>query len=203
VNPQAVRTGQRDFGRIADDLEIAPLDAFNQLSTKIPNLKDEDIRANIFLLARIQGGQSDGKWKLVIHDDFAINMNLPSERQLQFFVGQGSTGMAYRDGAYQLTRRQRSSAGNWEVKFQLTSDLEAQIEPRLKWIVSFPLLRPNTTSEAVGVLNVDGLADVADDDLLNKLATSVREKVDEIAKTMSLQASTCVGFDQLGVMEHV
>jgi len=179
-------------------------DAFDQIAVKSPGLKDAEIRANIFLLAKIQGGKSDGKWKLVIHKDFAINMNLPAERQLQFAIGQGSTGIAYRDGNYMLTRRLRSPKnGDWELKFQMTPELEAQIEPRLKWIVSFPLLRLNTTSEAVGVLNIDGLNDVPDDDVLNKLATSVREKVDDIAKALSLQPSTCVGFDQLGVMENV
>jgi hypothetical protein len=192
-----VRTALRDA------LNEIRRDAVSRISKEIAGVNDEDIRANIFLLARIQGGKFDGKWKLVIHDDFAMNMNLPVERQLQFAVGQGSTGIAYRDGTYQLTRRQQFPKGQWDVKFQMTPELEAQVESRLKWIVSFPLLRPGTTSEAVGVLNIDGLTEVTNDDILNKLATSVRDKVNEVAKTLSLQPSTCVEFDQLGVMDHV
>lgn len=189
--------------KIRDALNEIRRDALNQISNKVEGIVDDDIRANIFLLARIQGGQSDGKWKLVIPEAFAINMNHPAECQLQFAVGQGATGVAFRDGTYQLTRRQRSKKGNWDLKFRMTPELEEQVEARLKWIVSFPLLRPNTTSEAIGVLNIDGLADVADDDILNRLATSVHAKVSVIAQTLSLQKSICVGFEELGVMEHV
>ena len=46
----------------------------------------------------------------------------------------------------------------------MTPELSAQIHKRLKWIVSFPLLRPNT-NDAVGVLNIDGLTPLPDDDL--------------------------------------
>jgi hypothetical protein len=168
----------------------------------LSDVPDDDIRANIFLLARIAGGRANGEWKLVIHPDFAINMNHPPERQLQLSIGEGATGVAYRDGIYQLTRRLPTPKGQWDRKFQMSPDVEAQIHKRLKWIVSFPLLKPNT-SEAVGVLNIDGLADVPDDDLLNAVASSVEEKVKVIADHLLLQRSECVGLDQLGVIEHV
>jgi len=84
----------------------------------------------------------------------------------------------------------------------MTPELEAQIHKDLKWIVSFPLLKPNT-SEAVGVMNIDSLVDVVEDAILYSVASAVRSKVDVIAKTLSLQQSICVGSDQLGVMEHV
>ena len=84
----------------------------------------------------------------------------------------------------------------------MTPELSAQIHKRLKWIVTFPLLRPNT-NEAVGVLNIDGLTALPDDDLLNIIASSIRNKVEVIANSLLLQRSICVGIDQLGVMEHV
>jgi hypothetical protein len=187
---------------IRSALEEIRKDAVAQICRVHEGITDEQIRANIFLLARIQGGASDGQWKLVIQPDFAINMNHPGERQLQFAVGQGATGVAYRDGTYQLTRRKPSPKGRWDLKFKMTPELDAIVEPRLKWIISFPLLMPNTTGDAVGVLNIDGLNDVADDDVLNKLATSIRGKVDTIGETLSLQPATCIGFDQIGVLEN-
>jgi len=183
-------------------LEEIRKDAADQIRAKVSGVLDDDIRTNIFLLAHIVGGSADGKWKLVIHPDFAINMNHPPERQLQLSIGQGATGVAYRDGIYQLTKRLPTPKGQWDRKFRITPDVEAQVHKRLKWIVSFPLLKPNT-SEAVGVLNIDGLADVLDDDLLNAVASSVRNKVEVIANHLSLQRSVCVGLDQLGVIEHV
>lgn len=183
-------------------LEEIRKDVAVQLRSQLPNFPDEDIRANIFLLAQVVGGTADGTWKLVIHPDFAINMNHPPELQLQLHIGQGAAGVAYRDGTYQLTRRLSAlRKGQWERRFHMTPELTAQIHKRLKWIVSFPLLRPNTR-EAVGVLNIDGLTDVPDDDLLNNVASSIREQVEVIANHLSLQRSTCVGIDQLGVMEH-
>jgi hypothetical protein len=193
---QSVRTAIRAA------LDEIRQDAADAICKKIQGVTDDDIRANIFLLAKIEGGKSWGQWKLVIHNDLAVNMNHPAERHLQFAIGQGATGVAYRDGTYQLTRREQTNKGQWDLKFQMTPQLEAQLEARLKWIVSFPLLKPNTTTEPLGVLNIDGLVDVQDDELLNKLATSIRGKVDVIAATLSLQPSTCVGIDELGVMEH-
>jgi len=180
-------------------LEEIRQDAANQLRAKDSRIQDNNVRANIFLLAQIQGGAYDGKWRLVIHEDFALNMNHPPERQLQFSIGQGATGVAYRDGTYQLTRRQPSPQGQWDRKFQMTPELEAQVHKDLKWIVSFPLLKTNT-SEAIGVLNIDGLVDVLDDRVLHDMATLIQSKVNVIAQHLALQPSTCVGTDQLGVM---
>jgi hypothetical protein len=192
----------RDAVRLA--LEEVRKDAVDQICAVITDVADYDIRANIFLLAPIVGGQADGKWKLVIHPDFAINMDHPPELQLQLSIGQGATGVAYRDGTYQLTRRLAGppKKGQWDRKFQMTPELESQIHKRLKWIVSFPLLKPNTR-EAVGVLNIDGLADVPDDDLLHAVASSIRNNVEVIASHLALHGSLCIGIDQLGVMEHV
>jgi hypothetical protein len=187
---------------IAAALEEIRADAAAQLLADA-NITYNDIRANIFLLAQVIGGAADGTWKLVIHPDFAINMTHPPELQLQFSIGQGATGVAYRDGTYHLTRRLVApKEGEWEQKFQMTPELSAQIHKRLKWIVTFPLLRPNT-NEALGVLNIDGLTDVPDDDLLNTIASKIQHKVDVIGNNLSLQRSICVGIDQLGVMEHV
>ena len=129
-------------------------------------------------------------------------MKYPPELGLQFSIGQGATGVAYRDGTYQLTRRLAAPKGEWDHKLQMTSELNAQIHKRLKWIVSFPLLIQNT-NEAVGVLNIDGLTDVPDDDLLNAVASSVGKNVEVIANHLSLQLSICVGSDQLGALEYV
>jgi hypothetical protein len=177
-------------------------DAAEQIRALFAAIQNDKFRANIFLLAQVQGGAADGMWKLVIHEDFAVNMNHPPERQLQFSIGQGASGVAFRDGTFQLTRRQNSGKGQWDRKFLMTKELEVQVHKNLKWIVSFPLLKPNT-SEAVGVLSIDGLEDVPEDELLYNVASIVRRKVDVIASNLSLQPSICVGIDKLGVMENV
>jgi len=168
-------------------------DAADQIREKNSGIPDDKIRANIFLLAQVQGGSADGKWKLVIPKDLSINMNHPPERQLQFSVGQGASGVSFRDGTFQLTRRQTTGEGDWDRKFQMTTQLDEQIHKNLKWIVSLPLLMPNTMN-ALGVLNIDGLEDVTDDNLLYGIASRLGDKVDVIAKTLSLQPSTCVAI---------
>jgi len=183
-------------------LEEIRKNAADQIRAKVSGISDQDIRANMFLLAQMQGGPTGGKWRLVVHDDFAINMNNMPERQLQLSVGQGATGVAFRDGIFQLTRRSSNPKGQWDRKFLMTPELEAQVHKKLKWIVSFPLVKPNT-NEAIGVLNIDGLADVADDDFLNFIASSVRDKVQAVAHHLSVQPSVCVGIDQIGAIDHV
>jgi hypothetical protein len=193
--------GRTVSAEIAAGLEEIRDDAASQIREVYPDTPDENIRVNIFILAQVHGGRADGTWKLVIPPEFAINMRHPPERQLQLTVGQGATGVAFRDSEYQLTRRQASSRGDWARRFQMTPELEAQIHKNLKWIVSFPLLRPNTR-EAVGVLNLDGLNDVPDDSVLHAIAANLEANVSVIAKTLSLEPSTCVGLDQLGVLSH-
>lgn len=187
--------------QIRDALEEIRADVSIQIRASMPAVADDRIRANLFLLAEVEGGPSDGSWKLVVHSDFAINMNHPPERDLQFFVGQGATGVAFRDGMYQLTRRSPDPKhGEWDRRFQMTPALSALVHRSLKWIISMPLLRPDT-SEAIGVVNIDGLVDV-DDHLLNTAASAIRKKIEVIARQIALQPSSCVGIDKLGVIEH-
>ena len=69
----------------------------------------------------------------------------------------------------------------------------------LKWIVSFPLVRPDTR-ESLGVLNIDGLVDVPDPTMISEISGSVQDKVDQVARNLSLQPLTCVSMDAMGVM---
>jgi hypothetical protein len=191
------------IGAIKPALEEIRKDFFEQLVKSDPALQDDRIRANIFLLQHIEGGASDGAWMLVIHRDFAINMNHLPELDLQLQIGRGATGVAYRDGTYQLTRRLPDpTKGDWDQKFQMTPALSEQIHKNLQWIFSFPLLRPGT-NEAIGVLNIDSLAKFDDDQKLNVIASSVRRKVEDIARHLSLQRSDCIGLDKLGILNHV
>jgi hypothetical protein len=186
---------------IRSALEEIRSDAASHIRESRPELGDDRIRGNIFLLAQVQGGPSDGLWKLVINQDFAINMNHPPELQLQFNTGQGATGISFRDGLFQLTRRQSSAKGPWDRRFQMTKELEAQVHKNLKWIISFPLLKPDT-SWAIGVLSIDGLEDVPEDQMLYDVAGGLQSKVNVVAQRLSLLPSICVGIDKLGVMTH-
>jgi hypothetical protein len=176
-------------------------DAFFKLQSRHPGILDTRIRANIFLLVQVEGGNSHKEWRLIIPNDFAINMNHPPERDFQFNIGQGATGIAYKNGNYQLTRRQSApQKEQWDRVHKMTPELEKMVHNDLKWIVSFPLLKPGT-SEALGVLNIDGLVDVPGDIDLNDMATYVRSKIESISQCLSLEPSICVGNDQLGVIE--
>lgn len=182
-------------------LEEVRSSAVTFFSTKNIDIPDRKIRANIFLLARISGGSADGSWKLVIDKRLAINMNHAPELGMQLSIGQGATGVAYRDGSYGLTRRLAAppKKGEWASEFKMTPELCAQVHRDLKWIVSIPLLRPHT-NEALGVLNIDGLYNIEDNDVLNEMAGVASDGIDVIAKALSLQPSTCLGHHQLGVL---
>lgn len=193
---------QETRDEIRAGLEEIRKHASNQIRAKFPEIPDNDIRANVFLPAMIRGGPADGTWRLVIHEDLAINMNFVPERKIQLQIGRGAAGVSFRDGVFHLTRRAQNPKGEWDIKFQMTPELSGQIHKRLKWILSFPLLKPDT-EEAIGVLNIDGLSDGPDDDLLNAIASSLAQQVADIATLISGEPCMCVGIDKLGVLHHV
>jgi len=183
--------------KIRDVLQEIHRYACETLRSHNPSLDPEKIRANIFLLAEVSGGADDGEWKLVIHPDLAINMNQPEELGLQLAVGQGATGLSYRDGTYQLTRRLASPAIGWDQKFQMTPELNAQLHRDLKWIISLPILVPDTR-EALAVLNIDGLTNIDDDEILGKMSVSLRDYLQAIADVLMRMSATCVSEDRIG-----
>jgi hypothetical protein len=192
-----IETGLRhDLSQGLREIQEDAVNALKASGIAIPAAK---VRANIFLLAQVRGGKADGRWRLVLHPDLSVNMTHMPELDLQFEIGQGATGLAYRDGGYILTKRLKSPKGDWERKFKMTPDLDKRIHRDLKWIVSMPLVMKDTY-DAVGVLNIDGLVEINDEDILHNIAMVVKEKVDIIAETVALEPYSCIGMDRLGAI---
>jgi hypothetical protein len=188
---------ERTRYKIRDVLQEIQRLTFETLVKYDTSLDSEMIRANLFLLAEVSGGPDDGFWKLVIHPDLAIHMNQPLELGIQLSVGQGATGIAYRDGTFQLTRRMASPGNDWDQKFQMTPELNAMLHKELKWIISLPVLVPDTR-QALAVLNIDGLTEFADDEILGKVSVGLRDYLVVIANALLRLPSTCVSEDRIG-----
>ena len=78
----------------------------------------------------------------------------------------------------------------------MTDGLKAIIHKDLKWIVSMPLI-PVGKFKSLGVLNIDGIADVERDELLLNLGAAVGDAVLEVANYLELQPSICVDLGEL------
>lgn len=106
---------------IAAALDEIRLDMATELSKGVPSIQPDHIRGNIFLPAQPDEISSDGAWKLVIHRDLITpNMTYPPEWNLQFSIGQGAAGVAFRDGHWQFTQRTQNPDGEWDRKYRMT-----------------------------------------------------------------------------------
>jgi hypothetical protein len=123
-----------------------------------------------------------------------MNMNHPPEWHIQFMPGQGATGRAFKMNTATLTRRLSDKAGQWDKVHEMTPELKSIIHKDLKWIISVPLI-PAGKFDSVGVLNIDGIADVKLDDLVLSSGAEVRDAIFEVANFLALQPSTCVNID--------
>ena len=165
--------------KIHNALVASCIESANFLRATVPelaNMPDDRIRANIFLPA--------GNL-LRIDRRLAVNMNHPPELDIQFRKNQGATGVCYSTGRFQLTRRLPANAGGeWDSSYKMTPELNQMIHKNLKWIYSFPI-RGRDSSEVLGVLNVDGLVNVSDDDILHRMAAKWIEAVNDIGDNLA------------------
>lgn len=174
------------ISRLQNALVAIQNQAFTYLAREISSVKSEAIRANIFLLAKIEGGPH----KLIINRRLGINMNYPPEWNIQLAPGQGATGNAFQTGDSKLTRRLSVDEGEWDEVYEMTDQLKSIIHRDLKWIISLPLI-PTYAFHPIGVLNIDGLIDIADDTILEGMAAEIRDNAVAVADYLNVQSSTC------------
>lgn len=79
------------------------------------------------------------------------NMNDSAEREIEIGIGEGSAGRAFKTGQPNLAIYHRARSDSSILDRRQRS----LVDPRLKWIISIPILGPD--KENIGVLNVDGL----------------------------------------------
>jgi hypothetical protein len=155
-------------------------------------LGDELIRANVFLPDYDDQHEAAIAWLKIRHERLRINMSHQPEWDLQFRPGQGSTGRAFALETAQIAVRRSNQSGQCDAVYLLTQEQTEKVDPRLKWVVSFPLKHPGTNS-TMGILNIDGLTHEFDVDVLGKMAillpAGVKEFEERIAKTAKVVLS--------------
>lgn len=101
------------------------------------------VRANLF-------GAEDGKLKIV--DGLYHNMDSVSELTIELRPGLGSTGRSFESGRPNIAVFRE----DWGHDRVPEGELR-KVHPRLRWILSVPVLAPGDGLKPVWVLNVDGL----------------------------------------------
>jgi len=180
------------LSKLHDALEVIQTQAHVAISRKSPAVESKAVRANIFLLAKTE----QGEYKLVIHPRLHVNMEYAPEWNIQLSPGQGATGIAFQRNNARLTRRLPTQQGEWDASFEMTDELKSIIHPDLKWILTLPLTPPGQF-QPLGILNIDGLVDITDDNLLLGVASEIREPMEVIASYLDLQPSICIDVDLL------
>lgn len=93
------------------------------------------------------------------------NLDRPEERSLRLSIGQGCTGLAFKERKPVLGVRDPNT-GDWG-EYQLAHPDMAALDPELRWIVSVPVLTDD--KRVLGVLNVDGLGEERTADQLTEV----------------------------------
>lgn len=162
---------RRISSKLEDLLEKARVEYFRLLQTRQTALQGnaDDIRINIFLpdTSKVEFGEVCG---LSIPEQLHQGMIDPTEIRVRFRPSEGLTGRVFAsfDKAYGACRDSADSewslvklgspGANVPDGFGMTLDQINQINSKIRWIVSFPLIGTyNDEKHVFGVLNLDGL----------------------------------------------
>lgn len=160
------------FRRVLDMLGDARSKARDFLLQTKPNLADGCIRANLFFPKYDPAGKRDD-YVLKIWLGLHLKMDRESEINIEFKPGQGATGLVFESGRPRVAKKLDSEDGDWDEVFKITGNLAAIIHPDLKWIVSMPLKDDDEIT--IGVLNIDGICEDFDRDLLYECMVKVTD----------------------------
>jgi pimeloyl-ACP methyl ester carboxylesterase len=144
---------KEDKKSIKDLLAIAVDQASQHLG-----IQNHLIRANVF----VSFGET-----LLIPKGLSHNMDGHPDESIMIPVGMGATGRMFKD----TTHRSAYFAihnGTWGVDSLPPAEL-SKVHPALRWIVSLPLSAPKD-GRLIGVMNVDGLAPITNQQALAKSA---------------------------------
>lgn len=123
-----------------------------KLQRDFPEVKDRDVRANIFLP---DDGHTNGRTtkRLRIPHLLCVNMDNPEERSISFESGKGGTGQAFTYGKPLIIQREPEKQFGWDERYEISGDQARVIHPDLTWIVSMPIVIRG--KNVVGVMNID------------------------------------------------
>lgn len=172
---------------LAGELEDIRNAAHAWLAGRHP-VRPEQVRANVFLPDYLDG-QRGVACALRMPEELRIGMKGHPDENISFRPWQGLTGrvfMEQKDLKFAKTSPAPDGRELFDDSFELTADQIRSLDPRLRWIVSFPLSVPDgSTRKAAGVLNVDGSDhQLSDDDLgllWGELSPRVARFADELA----------------------
>jgi hypothetical protein len=179
VNPLAGTTKVTESTPMAV-LHALPMKRKRQLQTileasaaeaaRVLEVAPAHVRANLFAL------DSDGRIRIV--PEYSHNMTRPEELSIAFAPNEGVAGAALQDGKPTYAVYEP----NWG-RYAIPGDELAKADPRLRWIISFPI---RDSGGPKWVLNIDGL----DDDVS---PTGLRLAVAELANWYGLAALALLG----------
>lgn len=139
---------------VREALRDATRYAFEILSQRNSQIRESDIRANIFIPYR-NSPNDDNASALAIYPGLHVNMDDPKELGIKFELEKGATGRVFTTGIPQVARRVDGDKGDWEDIFVMTPSLEATVHKDLKWVISIPLT--DRSDQVLAVMNIDGL----------------------------------------------
>lgn len=127
----------------------------------------------------------DAQGQLGLAPAVSHNMTNPDEATLRLEVGLGSTGLAFSTGKLNIAVLKDGTWGDADI----AADQLAKIDPRLRWIISWPVLsEPHRTP--IFVLNVDGLYGPPDINQLQVAAALVAYYAQLVALIAARSAKT-------------
>ncbi|MBM4040221.1 MAG: hypothetical protein FJ290_17080 [Planctomycetes bacterium] len=177
-----------EVSELVEKLRVAARDWLKSKMPKEVAIKDDDVRANVFL-ARYENPLPEGTaFMLFLKEKFSRKMKDPLDLTVQFGPMQGATGRAFC-----LNRPQpsvRPLGGEWDDLHHLTKEQKKSIHEGLRWVLSLPVRRgPNL--DPIAVANVDGLMELPGDavDVLTKLGDHLAPIAEKHAKELALKCN--------------
>jgi hypothetical protein len=190
----------RGFITPLDDLRTTVIDVVNGYRKNKTKIEKSLVRSNIFLPRADLVEDYCEPVELFIPRFLQSNMGNFPDRNIVFRSHEGLTGRTFSLGQAYGAKAEPIAGGQLEwsaVKlfpdddpafeewdhFELNRKQRSMIEPRIRWIVSLPILLQGTDPKqaTVGVLNVDGLDHTLSNDEMNAIAKALADRVKQFA----------------------
>lgn len=167
----------------------------NNRTLSSTNFDQSNLRINVFL-PDTQAAEYGEVCGLFIPNKLHHGMTDVKERQVRFRPNEGLTGRVFSmKKAYGALRETAASewqsvhlegaSGVGDDGFYLTAEQINQINPDLRWIVSFPLqAKLNKDDETFGVLNIDGLITPLTAEEMQAMFVTIKPSVAKFAEEL-------------------
>jgi hypothetical protein len=194
----------REFKKPLEDLRGVVEDAIARHRRRgSPKITRDLIRSNIFLARPDRTEVYCEPIQLFIPSQLHSNMDYPGcpDRYIVFRGHEGLTGRTFTLGEAFGARAQPNGSGglDWSAvkltnppivedwnSFELTKQQQDMIEKRIRWIVSIPIHHAHTDPKdtTMGVLNVDGLDHLLEDEEMQAAAKAMQDRISQFARAI-------------------